>query len=91
MTRQICSSTSFKEQGNILQVHLTNRGYNPGKVQCTIDEMSRQDRQELLQYNMKPHNDRVPLVTTYHADLRDLNGIFRTHLPILHANKRLAA
>ena len=89
--RRICSSpTSFREQGHILKVHLTNRGYNPSKVQCAIDEMSQQDRQELLQYNVKPHNDRVPMVTTYHPALRDLNGILRKHLPILHANKRLA-
>jgi hypothetical protein len=73
------AASAFKEQGNILKVDLTNRGYNSRKVQCTIDEMSGQDRQEPLQYNVKPHNDRVPLVTTYHAGLRDLISILRKH------------
>ena len=89
--RRICSSpTSFQEQGNILKKHLTNRGYNPCKVQTAIDEMEQLDRQSLLQYKEKTHTDRVPLVTTYHPVLKDLGRILRKHLPILHTNTRMA-
>ncbi|XP_056017307.1 uncharacterized protein LOC125656461 [Ostrea edulis] len=47
--RRICSTpTIFQEQEAILKPHLTNRGYDPCKVQSAIDEMSLQDRQSLL-------------------------------------------
>jgi hypothetical protein len=52
--RSIFSSpTSFREQGNILKKHLTNRGYNPCKVRTTIYKMARQERQSLLLYKKK--------------------------------------
>ncbi|XP_048765266.2 uncharacterized protein LOC125673022 [Ostrea edulis] len=89
--RRICSTpTIFQEQGTILKTHLTERGYDPCKVQSAIDEMSLQDRQSLLQYKEKPQNDRVPLVTRYHPALKNINSILKKHQPILHANKRMA-
>ena len=89
--RRICSSDEiFEEQSKILKSHLCNRGYKVHTVQSAIDEITTKDRQTLLQYKEKKDNSRVPLVTTYHPVLKNLNSILRKNLPILHTNERMA-
>jgi hypothetical protein len=83
--------SAFQEQGSILKKHLTNRGYNPGKVQIANDDMKQRDRQSLPQYRERYLKDSVPLVTTYHPVLKDLNStyILRRHLTTLCRNPRM--
>jgi hypothetical protein len=90
-TTRICSSDEiFEEKSKILKSHLRNRGCKAHTVQSAIDEMTAKDRETLLQYKEKKDNSRVPLVTTYHPVLKNLNSILRKSLPILHNNERLA-
>ena len=89
--RRICSSTAiFQEQSQLLKTNLCNRGYKAKSVQTVIDEISKKDRNALLQYKPKTDNSRVPLVTTYHPALKILNNILRKNLPTLHKNERMA-
>jgi hypothetical protein len=50
--RRICfsSTRASRNKGISLKTYLTNKGYDPCKVQIVIDEMARLDRQSLLQY-----------------------------------------
>ena len=89
--RRICSSPMlYQEQSLRLKTHLCKRGYEAHKVQAAINEVSNQDRQSLLQYKERSSGDRVPMITTYHSVLKDLNTILKKHIPILYANKRMA-
>ena len=90
-TRRICSSTAtFQEQSQLLKSNLCNRGYKARIVQTAIDEISNKDRKTLLRYKTRTESNRVPLVTTYHPVLKDLNNILRKNLPILHKNEKMA-
>lgn len=89
--RRICSSNEiFEEQSRILKSHLCNRGYKAHTVQSAIDEITTKDRKTLLQYKEKTDKSRVPLVTTYHPALKNLNTILKSNLPILYTNERMA-
>ena len=89
--RRICSSGSeFEKQSKLLKSHLCKRGYKAVPVQTAIDELSKTDRNSLLLYNRKEEGNRVPLVTTFHPALKNLNTILKSHLPILYNNERMA-
>lgn len=47
------------------------------------------DRKIRLQYKEKTDKSMVPLVTTYHTDLKNLNSILRYNLPILFTKERM--
>ncbi|XP_052680295.1 uncharacterized protein LOC128161092 [Crassostrea angulata] len=89
--RRICFSNEiFEEQSRILKSHLFNRDYKAHTVQSAIDEITTKDRKTLLQYKEKTDKSRVPLVTTYHLALKNLNSMLRNNLPILYTNERMA-
>ena len=88
--RRICSSSAlYQKESDLLKSHLCKRGYKANTVQTAIDEMAEHDRQDLLRYKQKDNISRVPLVTTYHPVLKNLNSILKQNLPILHSNKRM--
>lgn len=88
--RRICSSSAlYHQEGNQLKSNLCKRGYKAHTVQAAIDEMAGHDRQDLLRYKENNNSSRVPLVTTYHPVLKNLNGVLKKNLPILHSNKRM--
>lgn len=73
----------------MLKFHLCNRGYKSHTMQSATDEVDTNDRDTLLQCEEKTLT-RVPLVTTYHPVLRNLNMILRNNLSILYTNERMA-
>jgi hypothetical protein len=84
------STTEFEKQSKILKNHLCKRGYRVAPVQAAIDEMFNTDRNSLLSYKRKEEGSRVPLVTTYHHALKNINTILKSHLAILYNNERMA-
>jgi hypothetical protein len=83
-----CSSiTDFEEQSKILKSRLCKRGYRVVPVQAAIYR-----QKTLLSYKHKEEGSRVPLVTTYHHALKNINTctILKSHLTILYNNERMA-
>ncbi|XP_065938446.1 uncharacterized protein [Magallana gigas] len=60
------------------------KGYIASGFRCIAD------RKTLLQYKEKTDKSRIPLVTTYHPALKNLNSILRNNLSILYTNERMA-
>ncbi|XP_065925150.1 uncharacterized protein [Magallana gigas] len=89
--KRICFSNEiFEEQSRILKSHLCNRGYKAHTIQSAINKITTKDSKTILQYKEKTDKSRVPLVTTYHPALKNINSILRDNLPILYTNERMA-
>ena len=64
--RCICSDNeTYKTQRNEIKRHLQNRGYKEKNVEEQLQRIDKMDRGDLLRYNRKKQNNRVPLVLTY--------------------------
>ena len=88
--RRICSDDdSLNHRTRELKTQLRNRGYTNQNIMPQITKAKTVNRDNTLQYNVKLKNKRVPLVTTYHPNLPNLNGIFQRYWPIIQSHPRL--
>ena len=89
---RICSTNNdFKKRSLELKSHLLHRGYKPSFVQDQIDRASHIRREDALTPRTRTcHNQRVPLVVTYHPNLPNLTALTKkNNLPVLHASSHL--
>lgn len=74
-----------------LKSYLCNWGYkNLSTLQFAVDEITTKHMETLLRYIEKNDHSRVPLVTTYHPVLKNLDNILRRNLPILYISEKMA-
>ena len=88
--KRICSTEeSYKTRRNELKTHLTKRGYKNNELEKQLTKADALDRKELLKYNTKKSNDRVPLVLTYSDALPNVHNIVRQRITTLHNSERM--
>jgi hypothetical protein len=91
--RRICSdNTSFHQQSDKLQQHLTARGFKLSEVAPIIRDVSNKSREDFLFPNpnhQPPNPSRVPLVITYHPLLSTIKSIAKELHSILHNSDRM--
>lgn len=74
-----------------MKSYLCNWGYkNLSTLQFAVDEITTKHMETLLRYIEKNDHSRVPLVTTYHPVLKNLDNILRRNLPILYISEKMA-
>jgi hypothetical protein len=88
--KRICSSEeNFKKRASELKGFFIKRGFQETELNKALEEVTNQNREDLLNYKEKKRNDRVPFVLTYHPRLKRTSHILHKHFPLLNANKRL--
>ena len=88
--RRICSDNeTYKTQRNEIKRHLQNRGYQEKNVEEQLQRIDKMDRGDLLRYNRKKQNNRVPLVLTYSNALPNIHDILRKNMGILHQSEKM--
>ena len=88
--KRTCSTEeSYKTRRNELKTHLTKRGYKNNELEKQLTKADALDRKELLKYNTKKSNDRVPLVLTYSDALPNVHNIVRQRITTLHNSERM--
>ena len=91
--RSICSRREdFERRANQLRAHLLACGHELQSVNIQIQKASRVPLDKALQsfsQQQKQRQRRVPLVTTYHRALANLNKIIKKHFSILHTSESL--
>ena len=87
--KRICSTEeSYKTRRNELKTHLTKRGYKNNELEKQLTKADALDRKELLKYNTKKSNDRVPLVLTFSDALPNVHNIVRQRITTLHNSEK---
>ena len=72
--KRICSTVeTIKQRLGDLRHHLKRRGYNEKVIESGFSKASEINRNNLLEYNEKKINKRVPLVLTYHPSLEKIS------------------
>jgi hypothetical protein len=59
------NSICYEEKRTEIKTQLRKRGYTNDMVEKQLKKVNNLDRENLLQYNTKKQNNRVPLVITY--------------------------
>ena len=67
---------------------LIKRGYSKG-TKNQLKKVDMLKRENLLQYNTKKQNNRVPLVLTYSKALPDIHTILRKNMKTLYKSERM--
>ena len=90
--KRICSEKHLQiHRLNELRKHLINRGYKNGNIDEAFDKVKSVDRDSLLVYKEKdPKNRRIPLVMTYHPELKQVSSIIRQHWGLIERDPALS-
>jgi hypothetical protein len=76
--KRICSEeTDYNNRCENIKDQLIKRGYSKGTIENQLKKVDMLKRENLLQYNTKKQNNRVPLVLTYSKALSDIHTILR--------------
>ena len=86
--RRICTDdVDFREAATKLELDLIKRGYDRTKTAGEIEKAARKERRELLTYNERSEDRRIPLVVTYDNRLPDIKKIVNDSWSILQINE----
>ena len=76
--KRICSEyEDYSVPRTEIKTQLRKRGYTNDMVEKQLKKVDNLDRENLLQYNPKKQNNRVPLVITYSKALPNIHEILK--------------
>ena len=89
--RRICSDTiDFIQQCNIYTQYFINQGYSKQHLNQLTREISKLNRDDLLENKIKKQKDQTTIfVTTWHPKLKKLSSILLKHFHLLQNDSKL--
>ena len=89
--KRICSTENkLNHRLGELRKHLLDRGYKKEHISTAFEKAENVDRDSLLVYKDKQtNNSRVPMVMTYHPDLKQLSSAIRKHWDLIENDPSL--
>lgn len=89
--RRICSEDdTFNMHAHSLRNTLLERKYPETLIADALNRATATDRDAILtRKTTRSTTDRIPLVTSFHTNISDLNTILKRNLNILHADQKL--
>ena len=88
--KRICSTERLQNHRlGELRKQLLNRGYKNNNITESFEKVKSINRDSLLEYKGKNKIQRIPLVVTYHPDLKHLSSVIRKHWHLIEQDPTL--
>jgi hypothetical protein len=88
--KRICSNENdYQIRRNEIKNHLRKRGYSNDIMENQLHQVDNLERENVLQYNTRKQNNRVPLVITYSKALPNIHDILRKNMIILNQSDKM--
>ena len=83
------NENDYQIRRNEIKNHLRKRGYSNDIVENHLYKVDNLERENLLQYNTRKQNNRVPLVITYSKALPNIHDILGKNMIILSQSDKM--
>lgn len=83
------NENDYQIRRNEIKNHLRKRGYSNDIVENQLYKVDNLEKENLLQYNTRKQNNRVPLVITYSKALPNIHDILGKNMIILSQSDKM--